>query len=63
MPDRALSGIQNLNPAWILCAIPSAQGLTVHARGLPVISLPLDWGGSEGSHTTAAVSPFLSGAS
>ena len=38
-------------------------GFTIHAGGLPVISLLFAWGGAEGSHTTAAVSPSLIGGS
>jgi len=40
-----------------------STGLTVHAGGLPVISLLFAWGGSEGTHTTATVSPSLLGSS
>ncbi|HZY64136.1 MAG TPA: hypothetical protein VFE38_16585 [Edaphobacter sp.] len=36
-------------------------GLTVHAGGLPVFYLLFAWGGSEGSHTTANISPALLG--
>ena len=39
-----------------------SAGLTVHAGGLPVISLLFAWGGHEGHHTTATVSPMLLGA-
>ena len=38
-------------------------GLTVHAGGLPIISLFYAWGGSEGSHTIANVDPALLGSS
>ncbi len=38
-------------------------GFTVHAGGLPVMSFLFAWGGSEGTHTTATVSPFLLGGS
>ena len=38
-----------------------AAGFTVHAGGLPVISLLFAWGGAEGSHATAVVSPSLLG--
>jgi hypothetical protein len=38
-------------------------GLTVHAGGLPVLSLLFSWGGSEGHHTTASISNTLLGAS
>ena len=38
-------------------------GLTVHAGGLPVISLVFAWGGHEGNHTTANISPLLLGGS
>ncbi|HEY4358655.1 MAG TPA: hypothetical protein VGN16_23110 [Acidobacteriaceae bacterium] len=38
-------------------------GLTIHAGGLPVISLVFAWGGHEGTHTTANVSPTLLGGS
>ena len=38
-------------------------GFTVHAGGLPMISVLFAWGGGEGSHTTAAVSPSLLGGS
>jgi len=40
-----------------------AAGLTVHAGGLPVISLLFAWGGQEDSHTTANVSSTLLGGS
>ena len=39
-----------------------SAGLTVHAGGLPVISLLFAWGGHEGHHTTTTVSPMLLGA-
>jgi len=38
-------------------------GLTVHAGGLPVFYLLFAWGGSEGSHTSANISPVLLGGS
>lgn len=38
-------------------------GLTLHAGGLPVVSLLFAWGGSEGHHTTATVSNALLGGS
>lgn len=38
-------------------------GLTVHAGGLPVMYLLFAWGGNEGNHTTATISPFLLGGS
>jgi hypothetical protein len=38
-----------------------SAGLTVRAGGLPVISLLFAWGGGEGHHTTATVSPQLLG--
>ncbi len=38
-------------------------GATIRAGGLPVVYLLFAWGGSEGSHTTATVSPFLLGGS
>ena len=38
-------------------------GLTVHAGGLPVVDLLFAWGGAEGTHTTATVSPSLMGGS
>lgn len=38
-------------------------GLTVHAGGLPVLSLLFSWGGNEGHHTTASISNTLLGAS
>ncbi len=40
-----------------------STGLTVHAGGLPVISLLFAWGGPEGNHTTATVDPALLGGS
>lgn len=40
-----------------------SAGLTVHAGGLPLISLLFAWGGQEGHHTTANVSPTLLGSS
>jgi hypothetical protein len=36
-------------------------GFTVHAGGLPVLSLVYAWGGGEGTHTTANVDPSLLG--
>jgi hypothetical protein len=38
-------------------------GLTVRAGGLPVFYLLFAWGGNEGSHTTATISPTLMGGS
>ncbi|HTD95618.1 MAG TPA: hypothetical protein VK627_01765 [Edaphobacter sp.] len=38
-------------------------GLTVHAGGLPVVSLLFAWGGNEGHHTTANISNVLLGGS
>jgi hypothetical protein len=38
-------------------------GMTVRAGGLPVVYLLFAWGGHEGTHTTAQVSPFLLGGS
>ena len=38
-------------------------GLTVHAGGLPVLSLLFSWGGNEGHHTAATISNTLLGAS
>jgi hypothetical protein len=40
-----------------------SAGFTVHAGGLPVIDLLFAWGGHEGTHTTANVSPTLLGGS
>jgi hypothetical protein len=40
-----------------------SAGLTVHAGGLPVVYLLFAWGGNEGTHTTATISPFLLGGS
>ena len=40
-----------------------AAGFTVRAGGLPVISFLFAWGGQEGTHTTATVSPTLLGSS
>jgi len=40
-----------------------SAGLTVQAGGLPVIYLLFAWGGNEGHHTTATVSPTLLGGS
>jgi len=40
-----------------------SAGLTVHAGGLPVLYLLFAWGGSEGNHTTATLSPTLLGGS
>ena len=34
-------------------------GLTVRAGGLPVFYLLFAWGGNEGNHTTATISPTL----
>lgn len=39
-----------------------SAGVTVHAGGLPVVYLLFAWGGNEGSHTTASISPELLGA-
>jgi hypothetical protein len=38
-------------------------GLTVHAGGLPVVYFLFAWGGNEGTHTTATISPTLLGGS
>jgi hypothetical protein len=38
-------------------------GLTVRAGGLPVFYLRFAWGGNEGNHTTATISPTLLGGS
>jgi len=38
-------------------------GLTVRAGGLPVFYLVFAWGGNEGTHTTATISPTLLGGS
>jgi hypothetical protein len=38
-------------------------GLTVRAGGLPVIYFLFAWGGNEGTHTTATISPTLLGGS
>jgi hypothetical protein len=38
-------------------------GLTVRAGGLPVFYLLFGWGGNEGTHTTATISPTLLGGS
>jgi hypothetical protein len=38
-------------------------GFTIRAGGLPVISVVFAWGGQEGSHTTATISPTLLGGS
>jgi hypothetical protein len=40
-----------------------SAGLTVHAGGLPLIYFSYAWGGGEGTHTTATVSPTLLGGS
>jgi hypothetical protein len=40
-----------------------SAGLTVRAGGLPVISFLYTWGGNEGSHTIANISPTLLGSS
>jgi hypothetical protein len=40
-----------------------SAGLTVHAGGLPVIYFSWAWGGGEGTHTAATVSPTLLGGS
>jgi hypothetical protein len=38
-------------------------GLTVHAGGLPMITFLYTWGGNEGTHTIANISPALLGSS
>jgi hypothetical protein len=40
-----------------------SAGFTVHAGGLPVFSFVFAWGGSEGNHPIATVSPNLLGGS
>ena len=40
-----------------------SAGLTVHAGGLPLIYFSYAWGGGEGTHTTATISPTLLGGS
>lgn len=39
-----------------------AAGLTIRAGNLPAVSLLFAWGGQEGTHTTAYISPSLLGA-
>jgi hypothetical protein len=38
-------------------------GLTIHAGGLPQVSILFAWGGGEGTHTIASISPSLLGSS
>jgi hypothetical protein len=38
-------------------------GITLRAGGLPLVDLLFAWGGEEGHHTTATVSPTLLGGS
>lgn len=40
-----------------------STGITLHAGGLPVMNLAFAWGGGEGTHTIATVSPILLGGS
>ena len=40
-----------------------SAGLTVHAGGLPVVYFLFAWGGQEGNHSTATISPTLLGSS
>jgi hypothetical protein len=40
-----------------------SAGATIRAGGLPVVYLLFAWGGNEGSHTTATISPSLLGGS
>jgi len=40
-----------------------AAGFTIHAGGLPLIAFVYAWGGSEGSHSIATISPTLLGGS
>jgi hypothetical protein len=40
-----------------------SAGLTIHAGGLPVIEFLYSWGGNEGTHTSAIISPSLLGGS
>jgi hypothetical protein len=40
-----------------------SAGLTLHAGGLPVVSLLFSWGGNEGHHTAATINNALLGAS
>lgn len=40
-----------------------AAGFTIHAGGLPLISFVYAWGGSEGDHAIATISPTLLGGS
>jgi hypothetical protein len=40
-----------------------SAGFTVHAGGLPVLELLFAWGGNEGHHTIADISPTLLGGS
>jgi len=40
-----------------------AAGLTIHAGGFPEVAILFAWGGHEGTHTTAYISPGLLGGS
>ncbi|WP_158752070.1 hypothetical protein [Acidobacterium sp. S8] len=40
-----------------------SAGITIRAGGLPAVYLLFGWGGNEGSHTTATISPTLLGGS
>jgi hypothetical protein len=40
-----------------------STGMTIHAGGLPVVNVVFSWGGREGNHTTANISPSLLGGS
>jgi hypothetical protein len=61
--DEAKIGLRrdDVSPAHLRHTF--SAGLTVHAGGLPVVYLLFAWGGQEGNHTTATISPTLLGSS
>jgi len=61
--DEAKVGLRRDDISFTNLRQSYTVGLTVHAGGLPVVSLLFSWGGSEGNHTTFNVSNVLLGAS
>jgi len=71
MLDLSLPGIHNLQHVVVLMmenllprlSLRRPQPDPVHAGGLPVLSFVYAWGGPEGKHPIATLSPTLLGGS
>jgi hypothetical protein len=61
--DQGKVGLQRNDIDFNHLRHTASAGLTVHAGGLPVVYLIFAWGGNEGHHTTANLSPTLLGGS